>query len=112
MDIRDAIEIFHNYSSQEKIDFLTGLSYSLTILARDTYEVGGDGLVEPARLRIINEIQHQLTHFLIALAKDSRERYPDDVLVEIILEHPEDVELQRQIRETFDHLSEQITTAV
>ena len=111
MDIRHAISIFHNYSPQEKTDFLINLTYSLTILARDTYEVGGDGLVEPARLRIINEIQHRVTYFLIALAKESPERYSDDVLVKIILDHPEDTELQRQIQETFDHLTEQMVAA-
>ena len=111
MDIRHAIAVFHNYSPKEKTDFIISLAYSLTILARDTYEVGGDGLVEPTRLKIINEIQHRVTHFLIALTRDSPERYSDDILMKIILEHPEDTELQRQVHETFDHLAGQMATA-
>jgi hypothetical protein len=76
----------------------------LTILARDTYAVGEDGLSHPSRLRTINEVQHRVTSFLIALRKEEAQRYPDDLLVRIILEHPEDMELQRQLRQAFDHL--------
>ena len=104
MNVHQAIETFGKYSLQEKIDFLVYFAHTLTILARDTYAVGEDGLTHPSRLRIINEVQHRVTSFLIALRKDEAQRYPDDVLVRIMLEHPEDVELQRQLQEAFDHL--------
>ena len=44
MNIYDAIDIFSHYSLQEKSDFLIRLAHALTILARKTYEVGGQGL--------------------------------------------------------------------
>jgi hypothetical protein len=52
----------------------------------------------------MNEVQHRVTSFLMALRKDEAQRYPDDVLAQIMLEPPEDVELQRQLQEAFDHL--------
>ena len=36
------------------------------------------------------------------------QRYPDDVLVRIILEHPEDLNLQQQLQEAFSHLMAQM----
>jgi hypothetical protein len=69
-----------------------------------TYEVGEEGLTNPSRLRLINEVQHRVISFLMALIKNEEKRYPDEVLVRIILEHPEDLELQRQLQEAFDHL--------
>jgi hypothetical protein len=104
MDVNQAIEAFGRYSPQDKIDFLVHFAHTLTILARDTYAIGEDGLSHPSRLRTINEIQHRLISFLIALRQNEAQRYPDDVLVRMMLEHPEDEELQRQLREAFDHL--------
>jgi hypothetical protein len=82
----------------------------LTILARDTYAVEEDGLTNPSRLRIMNEIQHRVTGFLMALHKNDAKRYPDDVLVRIILEHPEDQDLQRQLQDTCGRLMRQKAT--
>jgi hypothetical protein len=105
MNICDAIDTFSHYSSQEKSDFLIRLAHALTILARETYEVGGEGLTQPIRLRLINEIQHRVMGFLVALQEPDIRRYPDEVLVKIILEHPEDSDLQRQVWEMFDRLT-------
>ena len=107
MNIYDAIDTFSHYSLQEKSDFLLRLAHALTILARETYEVGGEGLTQPIRLRLINEIQHRVMGFLVSLREADTRRYPDEVLVRIILEHPEDSDLQRQLWEMFDHLISQ-----
>lgn len=111
MSVRQIIEAFGKFSLQEKIDFLMHFAHMLTILARDTYAVGEDGLVYPARLRIINEIQHRVTSCLIALRQGEESRYPDDVLVRIMIEHPEDMELQRQLQEVCEHLIGKTVTA-
>jgi hypothetical protein len=110
MNVHHAIETFCKYSSQGKTNFLLELAHTLTILARDTYEVGRDGLADPTRLRRINELQHRVMSFLIALMKDDARRYPDDIFVRLILEHPEDLELQRQLVEAFGHLLAQRST--
>jgi hypothetical protein len=109
-EVHQAIETFCKYSSQEKLDLLVQFAHALTILARDTYAVAEDGLTNPARLRSMNEIQHRVTGFLMALRQKDAKRYPDDVLVRILLEHPEDLDLQRQLRETWDRLAGQMST--
>jgi hypothetical protein len=104
MNVDRAVETFCKYSSQEKTEFLLLLAHALTVLARETYEAGGHGLTEPSRLRRINEVQHRVLGSLIALRRGGRKRYPDDVVVRLILEHPEDLELQRQLEATVDRL--------
>ena len=112
MNVQHAIEVFDNFSPEEKIDVLVQFAHALTILARDTYEVGTEGLGNPSRLRGINEIQHRVTSFLIALRKNDVKRYPDDVLMRIIWEHPEDLALQRQLREAFTHITAQMAAII
>jgi hypothetical protein len=111
MNVQQAMTTFSSYSAQEKTDFLVRFAHALTILARDTYAVGQEGLTNPTRLRILNEVQHRVTSSLLAVMKNDTKRYPDDVLIRIILEHPEDVELQRQIQEAFSQLMAQMAAA-
>jgi hypothetical protein len=111
MNVAHAIETFCHYSPQEKTQFLIQFAHALTILARDTYAVGEDGLTHPSRLRIMNELQHRVTSFLIALMKNEAKRYPDDVLLRILLEHPEDIDLQGQLQETCRQLMAQMAAA-
>jgi hypothetical protein len=110
MNIHHAIESFYNFSPQEQIDFLLCFAHELTILARGTYAPGEDGLTQPVRLRLINEIQHRVMGFLIALRQNDAQRYPDDVLVRIMLEHPEDRDLQCQLHKAFSRLTGQMAT--
>jgi len=110
MKVRDAIEIFCNYSSQEKVDFLAQFAHALTILGRDAYEAGGNGLTSPSRLRLINEVEHRVTGFLISLLKNDPKRYPDEILVKIMLEYPDDLDLQQQLHQTFEQLAGQLAT--
>jgi DNA-binding transcriptional LysR family regulator len=108
MNVHQAVNTFSHYSPQEKSDFLLQLAHALTIIARDTYEVEGEGLTQPARLRRINEVQHRIASFLVALMRQDGQRYPDDVLVRLILEHADDLELQRQLQEAVSHLMAQM----
>lgn len=110
-EVHQAIETFCKYAPREKLEFLVQFAHALTILARDTYAVGEEGLINPARLRIINEIQHRVTGGLMALGKKDSKHYPDDVLVRILLEHPEDLALQRQLQETCRRLMGQMAMA-
>ena len=106
-EVQQALETFCKYAPHEKIDFLVQFAHALTILARDTYAVS-EGLTNPLRLRIINEIQHRVTGCLMALRKNDSKRYPDDVLVRILLDHPEDLALQHQLQETCRRLMGQM----
>ena len=65
-------------------------AHALTVLARDTYEGGTEGLTDPSRLRCMHELQHRLLRFLMALRKNDANRYPNEIFVRLILERPED----------------------
>src|SRR5687767_13904942 len=93
LNTADAVASFSVLTPDGKGRFVALLAHELTILARDTYEVGESGLTNPARMRAINEVQHRLMGFLVALLRDDAQRYPDDVLVRIVLEHPADTVL-------------------
>jgi len=101
MTIDEAVTFFSSCSTTEKLEFLAGLSFELTVVARLSYEVGGEGLTEPHRVRQINEVQHRITSFLSALLRDDTRRYPDDVLMNIILSHTDDATLEQQLSEAF-----------
>ena len=105
MSVDEAIALFSSYSIEEKEEFLAHLIYELSVIARDSYEVGRDGLTNPQRARRINEVQHRVSAFLLALLRNDPQGYPDDVLVKIILEHPEDTILEQQLSEEFARLT-------
>jgi hypothetical protein len=105
MTVDDAINVFVSYSGEDKKEFLAHLMYELTVVARDSYAEGHDGLTNPQRVRIINEVQHRVSAFLWALLRNDPQRYPDDILVRIILEHPDDNNLQQQLTESFARLT-------
>src|SRR6266700_4113692 len=79
-------------------------AHALPVLARDTYEGGREGLTDPSRLRGIHERQHRGLRVLMALMKDDATRSPKDIVVRLILERPEDWELQRPLQEVCDRL--------
>jgi hypothetical protein len=101
MTNEEAIAIFASYSLAEKEEFIAQFIYELTIVGRGTYVVGQDGLTEPQRLRLINEVQHRLSAYLLALLRHNERRFPDDVLLRIVLEWGNDHELEQQLRATF-----------
>lgn len=112
MTVDEAIAIFSSYSLKEKEEFLASLMYELTIMARDSYEVGQDGLTNPQRVRNLNEIQHRVSAFLWALLRDDTHRYPDDVFVTIILGWSDDSILKQQLGNAFTRLTtRRLTTA-
>lgn len=69
--------------------------------ARDTYVPQTDQVHAPARLRAINETQHRVLGHIYALLLNSNQRYPDDAIVSIMLEH-EDQKLREQTAWAFE----------
>ena len=105
MTVDEAIALFSSYSTEEKEEFLAHFMHELSIIARDSYEVGQDGLTNPPRVRRINEVQHKVSAFLCAILQGDPQRFPENVLVKIILEHPDDAILERQLGESFARLT-------
>lgn len=50
-----------------QLRFLARLSFGLTVVGRDSYEVGTDDLTHPRQLRRVNEIQHRVAACLSQL---------------------------------------------
>ncbi len=77
------IEAFAMLDGTERAKWLTCLASALTVAARDTYEVGGDDIGDPKRMRRFNELLHrtvnQLRH---QLRGDSG--FPDDVFLSMV----------------------------
>jgi hypothetical protein len=48
-------------SNHEKTTLLARLAATLTVCARDTYEVGTQGVLQPGVLRSYNELLHRVT---------------------------------------------------
>lgn len=84
MTIEEAIAAFRDLSRDEQIRFLVVYANELTIFARLTYEVGTERVLEPTKLRELNEIQHRVTDHARNLLKAAPYRYPDDVLIRAI----------------------------
>ncbi len=109
MTVEEAIEIFSNLTADEQKSFLAHLTHYLTIVARDTYEAETEKIINQAKMRRINEIQHRLLSHLITLLENSSERYPDDVLIRIVLEN---TDFKTEILRAFEQVTKRFTVAV
>lgn len=87
----------------EKMIFLAEMSFDLTIGARETYITGTDLVSDPARLRLFNEAQHQLTGHLHHLLRQDADRYPDGVFAEILFECLKDLRCLKRLDVIADH---------
>lgn len=58
-----------------KIMLLLTYGHSLTIMARDSYEFQGGGVIRPTLLRGVNEILHRVFQAVIELEKSDTERF-------------------------------------
>ena len=101
MDTPTAISRFSAADKDDQLRVLVGFGHNLTVEARDTYVPQTDQVHTPSRLRAINEIQHRVLGHIYALLTDSDQRYPDDVIVQIMLEH-DDRLLRAQTSRAFE----------
>ncbi len=86
MDTTKIIAQYSQNSELQQAKFLSYLAHQITVFARDTYEVGGNSSLNPARLRGKNEIIHRITGQQFALLSNRSSRYPDDVFIKTIFE--------------------------
>src|SRR5262245_32316181 len=100
MNTSQLVDTFRGLPTAAQVQALVRLAHELTIVGRDTYEVSSPGLRHPHRLRCLNEAQHRVVSHVLALLTADPGRYPDDVLVSIILEQ-DDPELRQQVAAAF-----------
>ncbi|MDG4558493.1 MAG: hypothetical protein P9F19_14040 [Candidatus Contendobacter sp.] len=56
---------FATLDGAERARWLARLAAALTVAARDTYEVGGNGIQDPKRMRRFNELLHRTVNQLL-----------------------------------------------
>ena len=87
MNAEAATALYSSLNRAAQVKLLCRFGFNLTVVARDTYEVGTEELIDPRRLRQINEVQHQIFGHIGKLLNDDPDRYPDDVLISMLLHH-------------------------
>ena len=80
-------EKFRNLSNQQQILLLAVYAHQLTITTRGGYEIGTESLSNGPYVRNMNEIQHRVTSAIVSRLRENSTRYPDDVLIDIIVGH-------------------------
>lgn len=100
MDTTALMTEYQSLPPAGQIEALVRLAHELTILGRDAYEPSAPGLSHPERLRALNEVQHRVISHALALLAADPARYPDEVIVALLLEH-DDRELRRQVAAAF-----------
>lgn len=82
-------------SSQRRPIYLACLAHGLTVAARDGYEVGGSGLTNPAMVRRLNEIQHEVTGALADFLATGTSTWTAEALTEMLLACEDETEKGR-----------------
>ena len=101
MTTESAIQFFCGCHAEQQVSLLVSFGYELTIVGRESYEVGGEGLDKPGFLRSVNELQHQVLGQADAIL-DDRKRYPDEHFVRAILEPDEKKSFSRAVLAAFE----------
>jgi hypothetical protein len=101
VDTPTAISRFSAAGKDDQLRLLARFGHNLTVEARDTYVPQTDQVHTPSRLRAINEIQHRVLGHIYSLLINSDQRYPNDVIVQIMLEH-DDRLLRMQTSRAFE----------
>lgn len=89
-----AMEPYLLLSAANKRRFLVSFIHNMSISIREYYLADPEAAVE--KFRKWNELLHRIAGNLGAMLRGSKERYPDDVLVEMITRAAEDG-LQREV---------------
>jgi hypothetical protein len=87
---------FRDLPPAAQVEALVRFAGELTLVGRDAYVPGTPEVAFPHRLRELNEIQHRVASHTLAILTGDARRYPDDVLLAIVLEN-QDPELRRQV---------------
>lgn len=75
---------FLSMNKNDKVLWLSQLMVAVTMIARETYDVGSHGLAEPERLRRYNELLHRVGCQQVKVIKDDPGRMPDSLFLKIL----------------------------
>ncbi len=101
MTHKDALAAYLRRPVYEKYEVLADFAFRLTVLARDSYEVGDDGITDTKRFRAINEVQHRVTSQIITRLRDDPMYQMQEVLLGMIYDS-HDADLRAQLVAAFE----------
>ena len=86
-DVREHfVAIYSGLNEHTQATTLTRLLFHFTLMGRDTYSVGTDGVNDAVALRKCSEAQHRIASQLLSLLLSDSRRYPDDVFANIVVD--------------------------
>jgi hypothetical protein len=95
---------------QQKIILLARLSHDLTIHGR-AFALDLTGETQTAAFKGFNELQHQISRHMAHLAEAS-DRYPDDVLLEILQEKAAHYRISACLNQSLDDRAQRLTRRI
>jgi hypothetical protein len=84
MNPTEATERYKRVDAMSQAMILVRLAHMMTIAARESYEIGTEGVRDPIALRRSNEVMHRVTGQIRALLEGDERRFPDEVIIRII----------------------------
>jgi hypothetical protein len=94
MDLSETRAWFSSLSNSDKVIVLLIFMYEITILLRTVFLGYENDSETKSRLAYhLSEMNHAFTQAALALM-EGKPTYPDDVLIEILIEHPSDPVLE------------------
>jgi hypothetical protein len=106
----ELLDLYCSLESLGKVRFLASCSYNLTVAMREFY---GDDYVAETRTQSLmgaNELQHHLTSELRHHNERDENRYPDDVLLNILFEKAAFYQISPQLGYALRQASQHINT--
>jgi hypothetical protein len=98
MKLHELLDRYAAMTKRERMRFLARLLVESTMAGRDTYIAGTDDVADAPRLRALNEFQHRLATHLRNIVSGVRDRYPDEVICQIILQSAQELQLRELIQ--------------
>src|SRR5215468_6224288 len=94
----ELLQIYTVLDSSAKARFLAGVLHQLTVLMRENYNESIDSGKRIKRLMGANELQHHLSSELRHHLEEDAKRYPDEVLLNILLEKADYYQLPNELQ--------------
>jgi len=96
-------ELFTRLDNYQLIDVLSKYGHELTVVARDAYQVQGQGVEFPEWLRVINEVMHRIFPAISELNNDTKHRFAIESLAHWISCEDRNPKLQKSSLAAFKY---------
>jgi len=99
MDQESVIAFAESLADNQKAVFVASVAFELTTVGRDAYGHEPSEIGKPEWLRRLNEHQHRLAAHIVHLLTGDRGRYPEAVVIKMIMHGSGDADFDRNVGE-------------